>query len=325
MEQSTQEPLERRKFETRLFLLKLKKNWYWILAFVLLFIAGAYAYLRYSTPLYQTIAFLQIRSNEVDNTMSATPFTPANRSDRNVPDVNGEIFKLQSAELIGKLVDSLKLDLQLSEQTRVKPVPVFNEDLPFSISVNKDLLVNKRAEYKLTVEPNGFLLQSEKKSYKGFYGSPLLVATDTFYLQLVHPGVLAKKNYVLHILNKQQAIKNSQAKLTVAPMPKGGAGLLQVAFSDELPLRAKRMAEVLIYEYDYANFLFKNKALQSEMAFLDKRLESVDKELESQENYVKNFKVNNKVNDVSSAASQLLVNLSGIDTRKSDNEYKKIC
>jgi capsular exopolysaccharide synthesis family protein len=106
-------------------------------------------------------------------------------------------------------------------------------------------------------------------------------------------------------------------------MPKGGAGLLQIAFSDELPQRARRMVEVLIHEYDRANVIFKNKALQSEMEFIEKRLKSVDQELESQEDYVKDFKVNNKINDVSSSASQLLVNLSGLNSQKNDNTYKE--
>ncbi|WP_127127362.1 exopolysaccharide transport family protein [Pseudoflavitalea rhizosphaerae] len=313
---------EKRKFETGVFLLKLKRNWYWILASVLLFMAAAYCFLRYSTPIYQVIAFLQIRSNEVDNTLGATPFTPATRSDRNIPDVNGEIFKLQSSELIGKLVDSLQLQLQLTEQTGVKHKPVFLQELPFSISVKKDPLVQNRDEYKLSIGASGYELQAGKKTYNGIFGSPLIVATDTFYLSAV-TGLPVKKTYLLHVLTRQQAIRNCQAKLQVAPMPKGGSGMLQVAMSDELPQRARRMAEVLIHEYDYVNFLFKNKALQSEMAFLDQRLEAVDKELESQENYVKNFKVSNKVNDVSSSAAQLLVNLSGIDTRRSENEYKE--
>lgn len=322
-EQSTYESGEKRKFETGLFLLKLRKNWFWILASVLLFFLGAYCYLRYSTPVYQAIAFLQIRSNESDNTLGATPFTPATRIDRNIPDLNGEIFKLQSSELIGKLVDSLKLDLRLTEQTRVNQAPVSLEELPFHISVKKDPHIIKRDEYRLTVDAAGFMLQSGNKTVRGGYGSPVIIATDTFFIQSSTAGAPPKKTYLLQMLSRQQAIRECQAKLVVAPMAKGGLGMLQVAFSDPLPQRARRMAEVLIHEYDYVNFLFKNKALQSEMSFLDKRLEAVDKELESQENYVKNFKVSNKINDVSSSASQLLVNLSGIDSRKSDNEYKE--
>ena len=322
-EQPVYYPGEKRKFETGLFLIRLRKNWLWIVASILLFLAVAFCYLRYSTPIYQSIAFLQIRSNEVDNTLGATPFTPATRNERNIPDLNGEIFKLQSSELIGKLVDSLQLDLQITEQSRVKRAPVLMEELPFSITVKKDPLVSNRDEYRITADAAGFMLHSGNRTYKSGYGSPVVVATDTFFIQSSTAKVPVKKSYLLHVLSRQQAIRNCQSKLVVAPMPKGGIGMLQVAFSDELPQRARRMAEVLIHEYDHVNFLYRNKALQSEMSFLDKRLEAVDKELESQEDYVKNFKVSNKINDVSSSASQLLVNLSGIDSRKSDNDYKE--
>lgn len=313
----------KRKFETGLFLLKLKRNWFWILASILLFMAGAGVYLRYATPVYQTIAFLQIRSGETDNSLGATPFTPSQRMDRNMPDLNGEIFKFQSSELIGKLVDSLQLDLQLTEQTGVKAMPVFLQELPFQIQVKKDPLVTNRDEYRLITGNNGFTLESGKRSVSGNWGTPVVLITDTFMLQANGAGHLEKKNYRLNVFSRQQAIRNCQAKLMVAPLPKAGMGMLQVALSDELPKRARLMAEVLIYQYDYVNFLFKNKSLQSEMAFLDQRLQAVDKELESQENFVKNFKVNNKINDVSSSASQLLVNLSGIDAKKNDNDYKE--
>ncbi|WP_315817049.1 hypothetical protein [Paraflavitalea speifideaquila] len=99
--------------------------------------------------------------------------------------------------------------------------------------------------------------------------------------------------------------------------------MLQVVMRDEIPQRAQRIVDVLIYRYDLANYVFKNKSLRSEIEFLDNRLATVNEELNTQENYVRNFKASNKINDVSSSANQLLSSLSTIDTKKSDNEYKE--
>src|SRR4029450_4284434 len=102
----------------------------------------------------------------------------------------------------------------------------------------------------------------------------------------------------------------------VAPVPKGGGGMLQVAVKDEMPQRARKIIELLVKRYDYNNLDFKNKALRSELDFLDTRLASVNGELQAQENYVRDFKAGNKINDVSSSANQLLGSLSNIDTKK---------
>lgn len=233
-------------FDVKRFLTKVLKNYGWCIAAVVLCMAAAYAWLRVTVPLYQVAAFIQVQPpNEAANILGGSPFSSTgNANARNYPDVNGEIFKLQSAELIGEVVDSLRLDMKTTPKGKVQ-------------------------------------------------------------------------------VNREAAIAGIARRLIVAPVPKGGMGMLQVVMRDEKPERAQQIVNVLIYKYDHANYIFKNKALRSEIAFLDNRLATVNEELNTQENYVRNFKASNKINDVSSSANQLLSSLTSIDSKKSDNDYKE--
>jgi tyrosine-protein kinase Etk/Wzc len=233
-------------FDVKRFLTKVGKNYGWCIAAVVLCMAAAYTWLRVTVPLYQVAAFIQVQPpNEAANILGGSPFSSTgNANARNYPDVNGEIFKLQSAALIGEVVDSLKLDIKISPKGKVQ-------------------------------------------------------------------------------VNREAAIAGIARRLIVAPVPKGGMGMLQVVMRDEKPERAQQIVNVLIYKYDLANYIFKNKALRSEIAFLDNRLATVNEELNTQENYVRNFKASNKINDVSSSANQLLSSLTSIDSKKSDNDYKE--
>lgn len=233
-------------FDVKRFLTKVGKNYGWCIAAVVLCMAAAYTWLRVTVPLYQVAAFIQVQPpNEAANILGGSPFSSTgNANPRNYPDVNGEIFKLQSAALIGEVVDSLKLDIKITPKGKVQ-------------------------------------------------------------------------------VNREAAIAGIARRLIVAPVPKGGMGMLQVVMRDEKPERAQQIVNVLIYKYDLANYIFKNKALRSEIAFLDNRLATVNEELNTQENYVRNFKASNKINDVSSSANQLLSSLTSIDSKKSDNDYKE--
>jgi capsular exopolysaccharide synthesis family protein len=313
-------------FDIKRFFSKIVKNYLWFILAIVVFVGGAYTYLRFAVPMYQVAAFIQVQPpNDATNMLGGSPFaSPGAASTRNYPDINGEIFKLQSASLIGEVVDSLKLDIEVTTLGRIQHKPVSLDQLPFAISVKRKDNKQKSPTYTLRLDNDTYTLQNEKKKTKGRFGQPLILEGDTLLLQLKPDGLASKtKDLQLRFLNRQSAIGNYVGRLTVTQVPKGGMGMLQLVMRDEIPQRAQRIVDVLIYRYDLANYVFKNKSLRSEIEFLDNRLATVNEELNTQENYVRNFKATNKIQDVSSSANQLLTSLSVIDTKKSDNDYKE--
>lgn len=327
MEQSFVEGSESNSsFDMKRFFTKIAKNYLWFVLAVILFVGGAWAYLRFSVPLYQVAAFIQVQPpNEVANMLGGSPFSNnGNAVARNLPDINGEIFKLQSAALIGEVVDSLQLDIEVMTKGKIQHLPVELEQLPFTIDVQKKDARRQSPLYTLQLQAAGFVFHGEQRDYQGLYGQPVLVEGDTVLLQRRDaPGLKTNKAWMVRFTGRQNAIANYMGRLTVGQVPKGGIGMLQLVMRDEIPQRAQKIVGVLIRKYDLANYLFKNKALRSEIDWLDNRLLTVNEELNTQENYVRNFKANNKIQDVSSSANQLLSSLTSIDTRKSDNDYKE--
>ncbi|WP_276482088.1 GumC family protein [Paraflavitalea pollutisoli] len=313
-------------FDIKRFFTKVTKNYLWFVLAIVVFVGGAWTYLRFSVPLYQVAAFLQVQPpNDAANILGGSPFsTNGNAAARNLPDINGEIFKLQSAALIGEVVDSLKLDIDVMTRGKIQHMPVDLDQLPFTIEVQKKDPKRQSLVYALHLKGEEFVFQSENKEYKGVYGQPVLMEGDTVTLQRrSEPGVKTNKAWMVQFAGRQNAIANYLGRLTVGQVPKGGIGMLQLVMRDEIPQRAQKIVNVLIRKYDMANYLFKNKALRSEIEWLDNRLLTVNDELNTQENYVRNFKANNKIQDVSSSANQLLSSLTSIDTKKSDNDYKE--
>jgi tyrosine-protein kinase Etk/Wzc len=311
-------------FDLKRLAIKLARNYKWLLLSVFVFIGGAYMYLRYTVPLYMVTSFVQVQQpGNSTNLLVGSPFAPKpNAITNSMPDINSEMFKLQSAALIGEVVDSMNLTMAVMEPNNIRKEPVLLSSLPYEISIGK-FIRDKENEYHFILFDSSFRVSTAAGTVTGPYNWPVIIQQDTITVRLKHP-LLSGQKLTCRVSSSGRAatIARYLARFSISPVPKGGAGMLQLSMRDEIPQRAKNFLEVLIHRYDQANLIFKNKALRSEMEFLDNRLATVNEELEKQENNVRDFKAYNKINDVSASANQLLTSLNSIDTKKSDNEYK---
>jgi capsular exopolysaccharide synthesis family protein len=301
------------------------KNFYWFLITLAIFITLAYLYLRYTQPLYKVSTYILIHlPDSGPGALATSPFSDAATAGMNTTDPANEIFKLQSEVLLGRVVDSLRLDISVMSFGRVRSKSEELDALPFSLKLGKFSPESAMPLHNLLLSPTSYTLELDKKITKGYYGQPLIMNGDTIVITLnsTSPENLAIK-YGLGYYSRTSAISQLFYRITVEPAMQAGPGMLMISVNDEVSSRAKKIIDVLIHEYDKANLEFKNQALRMEINFLNDRVASVGTELLQQENLVRDFKVAHTVTDVSSSANQLLSNLTQLDTRKNEIESKK--
>jgi capsular exopolysaccharide synthesis family protein len=315
-------------FDIQRYFAKLISNYYWFILTVALCGTLAFFYLRYTQPLYEVSTFILVNApnDAMNSTLGGSTFTGGAGmvSGTMSGDPSNEIFKLQSEVLLGEVVDSMRLHISAVIFGRVRSKAEDLDMLPFTVTVNKSSPENNLPLHKLLLTETSYSLQSDKKSIKGYYGVPLLFNGDTLIVTL-KSHALQDFNiiYGLAVQKRSTAISQLNGRITVQPAAKAGPGMLHISIKDEIPVRAKQIIDVLIDKYDHANLNFKNQALKQEIAFLTERVAKVGSELLQQENMIRDFKISNKVNDVSSSATQLLSNLTALDAKKSDNEAKR--
>ncbi len=325
MEQTFLEEEKSKGFDIKGYLLKLVRNYYWFIIAIAVFGAAAYFYLHYSIPQYIVSTNVLVKQpNEAANKIGSVFEKTDNSADADkVKDVNSEIFKLKSSTTVGEAVDSVKLDILLSTKTESKNVPLNIETLPFYITVKKSNPENESPLYKLSLYKTSYRLENKSGTIEGSYNKPLLINSDTLLLQTKETFIpAAHAEYQLQYISRSHAIANYVSRLTVVPHPEGGAGMLQISLKDEIPRRARKSIEVLVHSFDMANLDYSNQALRKELNFLNSTLSNATTELDSQSRLVRDFKVSNKIYDISSSANQLLGSLPAIDSRKSDNILK---
>lgn len=320
------EPEESKGFDAKRLFSKLAKSYYWLILSAGVFLTGAFLYIRYTVPLFAVSTYIQVQSpSEVTtNILGGSAFGQAPTAAAQAqPDLNSEMFKLESAALVQKIVDSLHLNIEVMTKGRVLDKPLHLDSLPFTIKVSRWDIDEKTPVYKLLVSEEGFKIEHEKEQVSGSYNQPVVFKHDTITIE-PKPFISIKKGvYMLRFPGEDGAVSKYASRISASAVPKGGLAMLQVSVRDEIPERAKQIVEVLLHNYDEANFEFKSKALRTEIEFLENRLSTVSSELSQQANKVKDFKSNNRVNDVPTSANQILGNLVTLDGRKSENLLKE--
>jgi tyrosine-protein kinase Etk/Wzc len=319
-----EEEEESKGIDIKRLLLKLRKNFLWFVMTLAFFMSAAYLVLRYTVPLYQVSTYIVIKQPS-DNIalLGGSPFAAAgsNGVATNGSDPGNEIFKLQSSTLVGKVVDSLRLFMEVGKKGSVRNKAIDLGLLPFDIKVGRQDRDAKNVVYELDLQDKFYQLKEKSNVFAGKYNEPLVVKGDT--VTIIPKQPINSDSYVFQLHSRSNTVEKYLSRLKVAPATKTAVGLLEVTLNDELPGRAKKFIDVLIASYDRENLEFSNQSLRKEMDFLNERLVTVKQELEQQENTVRDFKVQNKVTEVSAKANQLLGNLSVIDSKKNDNELKR--
>jgi capsular exopolysaccharide synthesis family protein len=328
MEQKYNDEPEESKggFDAKRLFSKLAKGYYWLILSAGVFLAAAFVYIRYTTPLYQVSTFIEVQSpGEVkSNILGGSAFGSGQAAAAQAaPDLNSEIFKLEAAALIEKVVDSLHLDIEVMTKGRVLDKPLHLDSLPFTVKLKRWDIDEKTPVYKLLLSEDSYKLQLEKEVVKGYYNVPLVFKHDTITIEPKPFLAISKGVYLLRFAGREGAVGKYASRVSASAVPKGGMAMLQITVKDEIPERAKQIVEVLLHNYDEANFEFKSKALRTEIEFLENRLNTVSSELAQQANKVKDFKATNKVNDVPTSANQLLGNLVTLDSKKAENQLKE--
>ncbi len=180
------EPEESKGFDAKRLFSKLAKGYYWLILSAGLCLTAAFLYIRYTVPLYQVSTYIQVQSpSEVTtNILGGSAFgqCPAAAAQAQ-PDLNSEIFKLESAALIQQIVDSLHLDIEVLTNGRVRDKPLHIDSLPFTVRVKRWDVDEATPLYKLLVSRRRISDPAGKRDRKRQYNVPLVFKHDTITIE----------------------------------------------------------------------------------------------------------------------------------------------
>jgi capsular exopolysaccharide synthesis family protein len=293
---------------------------YWpvFLLLLILSLTGAWAYLRYKMPVYQTTATLLIKDDKktanTDDLMDAFDMFGSKKN------VENEVEVLQSKTLMQEVVRNLHLYAPTFIEGRVRiqsayvlsPIVIEAKNPDSLKTVNKVpfnynsrlLTVNiADRDYPLNqwvATDYGILKFLKNKYYK-----PVKVLDNeagSFYFSLS-----PVKNAANNILNEIKVIPSSKESTVI-----------DLSIEGEVPQRGEDILNQLLIVYNHAAILDKNVLAANTLKFINERLGYVESDLDSVEGSLQKFKAENRITDISTQGQIYLQTVATNDQKISD-------
>ncbi len=316
--------LSKNQFDIKKFLFRLFRYLPWIIASVLTAYFIGRLYLRYTPELHRITADLLIKDEDEASSdykiLRELGVVPGTK------EVQNQIDILQSYGLMKDIVDSLRLQINISTEGRIASTPLYGAALPVKmhiIAVDDSIVAVNTGTYKLKIFNNRFALAQEKEIRYYQYGDILSLNGYRFFFTK-NPGAKPSDiTYILSFLDPQSLAKTLSRAVDVRKLNDMG-GIIAISMLDENPKRGMDVLNTLIRTFNTAGVTDKNVVGLKTMHFLNERIDTVAQELKGIELQAERFKSSNKITDQSNAGNEYLGQVMSYDnlgiTQKSEIE-----
>ncbi|MBO3097908.1 GumC family protein [Gelidibacter pelagius] len=268
-------------------------RWKLISFFVIVALALAFTYLRYTTYEYQASASIKIKDDKQSQKLpSISELSKGSLfSERNTK-INDEIEVLTSRALIANVVKKLHLNIRYYEQGKIKEQELYkNPPVALSFFASDSIIHQVDTTLFIKVKsPSQFLMfQDDGKSLidrdvsggklfsfgdriKTGFGDMVIVPNTAKYAPKIGSNLKVSLNRVNSLVNQYQSkISTSVEKEST---------IVKLSLKDNIPSRAIDILNQIIKEYNNDVIADKEEVIKVTSDFINNRLELVFKELE---------------------------------------------
>ncbi|MDW9382526.1 polysaccharide biosynthesis tyrosine autokinase [Chryseobacterium sp. JV558] len=286
-------------------------KWPWFIASILVFVIGAYIYLRYSVPQYQSTTTLKFDKKENNLSSALSDLENLGMGLGNADELKSEGAVVTSRPILMEVVKNLNLSVEYFNTGEIKDSQLFSK-IPV---VAKVLSYNNNENFKFSeytmidLKGDEFTLQNEKKAtFKGKFNTPLNLDFGIVMFQR-NSGVPFKSKYKIVFWNPIEKVKKLEKKVVIN-LPDEKAMLMEINLIGSLPEKSEAILNEVTKQYNLDGQKDKNLQAQNTQEFIDKRLEVITKDLSGVENQKEDFENRNRIVDIQAQAELALQNTS---------------
>ena len=320
-----EEKEEKTDFKAVLF--KYTIHWPWFVACILLCMAGAWLYLRYTPPVYNISASVIIKDNDKNSKASSGM---ADLEDlgfySSINNFDNEVEILQSRTLIKKVVEELDLyisyaakssfhDIELYKSSPVKVwiTPEEAQKLPAPAYINLTLQPSNKLNVKITI--------GEQEYSKQFDKLPALLTTPsgTFSFTPADSTIAKSEQKIMATVSSPRSVAGSyRGALSIEPTSKSTT-IAQISVKSTHTQRGMDFINKLVEIYNRDANDDKNEVATKTAEFIDERINIINGELATTEQELETFKRDAGLTDLKSDAQLALSENSEYEKKRAEN------
>jgi tyrosine-protein kinase Etk/Wzc len=298
------------------FVSKYVPYWPLFLLSLVIAIAVAYTYLRYTTPVYEATATIIIKDDKKGNEESKLVESLDQISSKKI--VENEVEVIQSRKLMENVVKSLRLYAPVYEKGDLHDVLAYTKSPISILSVYPDSLkFSQKIMFEYDKKAGQMIINNKYK-----YSLDQIVETPFGKLKFI-----ANKNYAssnapvkqlyFNLSPVKGIVSSFLSALKVEPSSKLSS-VVDLSYRDVDPLRAENILDQLIIAYQQSANEEKDALARNTLLFVNERLNIVSHDLDSIEKKVQKYKSGNQAVDISTQGQLFLQNVNANDQKLGD-------
>lgn len=304
-------------------------RWYWFIIGIVIAIIGAWFFLRYSIPVYNTEATLLIK--EVKKSTSGQPELSViselgGIGGMGTNSVDNEIEIFKSKKLMLSVVRELGLETTIYAKGKVKDTELYQETSPFTVRVIEEFPKAQYPDQQILakIKNERIILTSElfqhdiqvafNKAIKLPFGIVIFQKNPYFKKEAKDEG-----RYALQFMSGMNRARTLLNKLNVTLVQKE-ATVLKISMNDVVPEKTEKILNHLAVNYNKEAINDKSSEAQKTATFIDDRIRLIGQELGKVENQKEDFKVRNNIADIQTEAELSLKSVATTRDIQLENE-----
>lgn len=291
---------------------------YWpvFIGLAVLSMAVGWAYLRYATPVYEIAATLIIKDEKkgVDDAR----MTESINAFASKKIVENEIEVIQSRALMKKVALGLHLYAPIYEDAKIKDIAAYTTSPILVTHYNPDAIQGSEEIQKIffTYNTDSQQVTINDKTYKlnkwerTPYGVLKFIANTNQAGQPKGPlyfELLPLKAVTADLLSNLEVYAANKLSTVV-----------NLHLNDAVPARGENILNLLVHNYNQASVVERNILAENTLAFIEDRMQMVEKELDKLESRVQKYKTSKGIVDLSEQGRTFLQNMSENDGKVED-------
>ncbi|MDR9888815.1 polysaccharide biosynthesis tyrosine autokinase [Pseudenterobacter timonensis] len=291
-----------------------------ILVFTLLFTLAAGVYVIFATPVYRADALIQVESKK-DN----SPWQTLEKLAPDLtPDAEPEMLLLKSRMILGKTVDDLRLNYRVHQRSLPVVGPVWAKiagKKPASLTLGMLQLPGSQDELLLTVlDRTHFRVEGAGIHAQGETGKPLYQAGVT--LEVKNITAAPGDQFSLSKQTRLEAINTLNTALTVTELAKQ-SGMLSLTLTGTHPEKLEKTLNHIAENYLQQNIRRQAEQDARSLAFLQRQLPQVQRELDTAEERLNDYRKQRDSVDLSLEAKSVLEQMVNVENQLNELTFRE--
>ncbi len=296
-------------------------HWPWILLSVVICLAGAFAYLRYATPIYSAQAKILIKDDSSNHKKAASGAMGLSEMGiiSNTDGFDNELEIIKSTTISNAVVKALNLNIRYFTPGRLRDIELYKCS-PVNVSMTDEDMSELKKNVRMSLTPNGMGFHARIEIQSSNPKAPIVKEENVRKL----PASIST-SIGTFFFERNSDVSNFDIPIKVQIVPTKTAGSIYSAklaaqassktttvavlgLTDSEPQRALDYLTQLMKSYNEDANQDKNEVASKTKEFINERIEEIGGELSNTEANLEQYKKENDLINLSNDATNALAN-----------------